>query len=663
MTRIYLLSLSLALFAAGCGSDDNGTADTGGTGGDTGGTGSSTGGTGGTGGTNGGTPDMLASCPGTGLTSDGVLDVDLKAVHVTGHVTLKSGTLPDTTSGRGSLLFSETRSGASLSVSLGARGDFSYDVEITPGSYDIRFVPDGSACSGPLPALPCIGGTLKSKVPLTASGALDLDIPMVQVTGQVTLKGALMPSQTSGRGSLSFTAADGSFATTRSFGTSGAVTYNMPLLPGSYRVGYVTAGSCLNGAASALPCIGGALKSNVSLQSDGVLDVDIPAVQVTGQVTLKGAPLPNATGDRGALNFTSSDGGNTFTKSFGSSGAVSYSLTLLPGSYSVGYAALGNLCTGPVAPALPCNGGTLMSNVSLQSDGVLDVDIPAVQVTGKVTLKGGALPGATSDRGSLDFVLAKGGNAFTPNLGTSSAGSYAITLLPGSYSVNYVANSNLCSGFAPSAFPCNGGTVQSNVSLQSDGVLDVDIPAVQVTGKVTLKGAALPSATNNRGSLSFTASGANGSAITPSLGNSGAGSYAITLLPGSYSVGYVANGSLCQSSLPSAFPCNGGTLQSNVGLQSDGVLDVDIPAVQVTGKVTLNGASLPPATADRGGLQFLVPGKGGAETATFGTSGAGSYAITIIPGNYVVSYLANSQLCAAGAGALPCDNQLVAGCP
>src|ERR1051325_8257235 len=149
------------------------------------------------------------------------------------------------------------------------------------------------------------------------------------------------------------------------------------------------------------------------------------------------------------------------------------SATLLPGTYAVGFTGYG-ACAGP----LPCNSGVLETGVALTSSGVLDVDIPAVTVTGHVTLNHGALPATSLQR--LSFALGT-----DPGAQVYVASSYSATLLPGTYAIAYVASG--CSG----QLPCSSGVLVKSTAITTSGVLDIDIPSVDVTGRVTLNGAAL----------------------------------------------------------------------------------------------------------------------------------------------------------------------------
>jgi hypothetical protein len=656
----------------GAGGQAGGGAGTGGGGPGTGGvTGAGGGGTTGGGGAGGAT---LPSCAGLALNQDGVLDLDLRAISVSGTVTRNGAAVPDQTANRGQILFRGTGSlaDASISFDLGTAGAPSYQVRLPPGTYDIDYVPSTSACaSGSTSVMPCGGGPLKRGMSLLADGVLDLDVRVVTVSGAVTLKGAVFPDQARARGSLGFTSPAGMTAAPAPFGSTGAVTYRVNLIPGTYDVVYGgDPAGCQQDTPPAIPCNAGVIRSQINLGADGVLDLDVPAVKVTGNVTLAGGELPTATANRGALTFAAGSGAGVATRALGTSGRGFYAVTLLPGAYSIALSANAALCAPTLTPVVPCLGGTLISSTPLSSDGVLDVDMRAVTVTGTATVNGQPLPTASGDRGSLRFSRAAGGGGATSSFGPSGAASYRVRLLEGTYDVDYVPNAALCTAAAagtPPPLPCTGGSIARALSLTTDGVLDAPLRRVQVKGNVTLEGAGMPAATASRGTLSFSLPGA-GAASTAAFGSSGNVSYGMSLWPGTYDVALSANAALCTGAAPApAVPCIGGSLRAGVRLEADGVLDLDIPAITVSGTVTLNGAALPAETMSRGSVGVSrVAAEGGAGASfSLGTNSAPTYTATVMPGSYLFRHVANGALCGAGrpVPTVPCASQFAVGCP
>jgi hypothetical protein len=506
------------------------------------------------------------------LDADGVLDVDIPTASVSGAVTLAGAAFPTasgSTNPRGTVAFAGAAGTVAAVFSLGSAAAASYQGRLVRGSYDVTYNGIPSLCTqqgSAAPAAPCNSGPLKKGVGITASGTLDLDVPIARVSGNVTLNGAALPTETGSRGSLSFVgAADSGFgaASTATLGTSGAGSYAVTLLPGTYDVVYAAnAALCTATAISMVPCLGGRVVMSAHLTADGTLDVDLKAVTVNGAVTVRGMTMPTTTSDRGHLSFVGSSGGTGTTPSFGTSGAASYKLRVLSGTYDVSYVPLAGKCMGTTAstpPAMPCNSGRLKTGASLTADGVLDLDIPVSAVSGRVTLQGQPMPTTTADRGTLTFVArdATTGNVLGSAFGTSGAVTYGFAVIPGTYDVNFIADAGLCTpgGQAP-AVPCVGGTVSSAVNLTADGTLDVDISAVSVTGAVKVNGTALATASVDRGSIVFARAAAEGSgSASLDLGTSTAASYAVTLVPGHYVISHAANAAACTPTSSPQAPC------------------------------------------------------------------------------------------------------------
>jgi hypothetical protein len=442
------------------------------------------------------------------LTASGVLDLDAPPpVQIAGTLTLNGAAFPDGID-RGALAV------GGLELALGTSGPARYQATVFAGHYPVVYRSHSLCDGGPLP---CIDAVLEEDLALSSSGALDLDLGTVQVSGAVTLNGGPMPANAGGRGGLAFARAGGTVSAAADLGRSGPATYVATLVPGSYDVVY---GSPLGGGDCGnlpLPCSGGTVKSQVALTTSGVLDVDVPAVTVTGTVKLAGAALPDATADRGRVTI----GG--VAQPLGATGPAQYQMMLIPGRYDVSYLAE----SGCAAAPMPCNGGILKAKQSFLSSGVFDIDIPVVQVTGAVTLNGAPLPDRAGDRGQ---ILWDGTGAA---LGSSGAGQYRLRLLPGTYDVSYAPSNAGCDG---SAFPCVGGSLKPGVALDHDGALDLDVKSIALTGALTLNGGALPAAA---GELSF-----NSTPIAML-----APTYRATLIPGSYIIQYVS-ASGCAGPLP-----------------------------------------------------------------------------------------------------------------
>jgi hypothetical protein len=140
-------------------------------------------------------------------------------------------------------------------------------------------------------------------------------------------------------------------------------------------------------------------------------------------------------------------------------------------------------------------------------------------------------------------------------------------------------------------------------------------------------------------------------------------------LPGTYDVGLSANQELCWGAQPSPVPCVGGALKTSVALKSDGVLDVDMQMVRLSGSVTLNGATIPDAPQHRGALEFSQRGStdltARGSSKNFRSTFPVRYDMALLAGKYVINHDANESLCERGGAApsVPCAPQVLRGCP
>lgn len=569
--------------------------------------------------------DAGPACTGVSLATDGVLDLDVRAARVRGAVTFNGAAAPAASS-RGTLTFTR-REGGTLIRSLASSGPAAYDLLLAPGTYDVRYEPPAGACSA-LPApIPCVGVTVREGVPLAADGVLDLDVQTVLVRGSVTLNGAAFPNASVERGGLTLTR-DGGGSVTVPLGASGAATWSARLPRGVYTAAWSPSGAACT-AEVGTPCGGGTLRAGVSLSADGVLDLDVPSIRVSGTVTVNGARHMAG----GLLTFTTA-GGASVIASIGVGGA--FRTQMLPDTYDV-HASGSGTCAADAA--FPCGRSTLRTGLSLRANGVLDLDVRGVRIRGALTVNGAA-PNASAAERSIFFLTANGAYVTVP---LAATGTYGVFLPAGTYNVQLGAWT--CDPPTTAGLPCNGPTIRADVSLTTDGVLDLNVRSVRVRGAATVNGAAR---SDWSGSVVFAAPGGGGSAP---LGADGR--YDVLLSSGTYDISWSGLSS-CAAASP--FPCNGGVLRPGVALMADGVLDVDVRAARIRGAVTLNGAAMPASA--RGAVEFDAVA-GGTVTAPISATGASTYDTTVLAGAYVVSH----QGPTTGCEAVPCMHQRLRGCP
>lgn len=494
------------------------------------------------------------------LNDSGILDVDIPAVVVGGKVTQNGAAMPDAAGDRGHLEFSRALGEGVEAVEVVATASFeetglaSYQVALFPGTYDVAFAGNAGLCSDGAAPVPCNRGVVLPGLKLMTTGVLDVDVKRVEVKGVVKVNGAAMAAGTDDRGALRFDAAGGLAGggiVTQPFGASGLVEYGLSLVAGAYSVALVANPGQCTGEPAPTPCVGGPVLSSLMLEASGTLDVDIPRIEVSGKVTLKGAALPDQSGDRGAVVF-GRESGDATSVPLETSGPINYVLSVMPGEYTISYTGNAGLCDGVKAPAMPCSGGPL-TTLKLADTGVLDLDVPAVKVSGKLTRNGAALPNQPTDRGSVVFAAESGAAVAVP-LGTDALADYALTLLPAKYDVVYTAAGGECMVAPDNLMPCGGGRLLSGVALAMDGVLDLDVKAISITGNVTHAGAALPDLMMSRGGLRWRRADGTGTGLSIDLETEGAKLYEAVIVPGRWIVDHAANPLLCEDGVPE-FPC------------------------------------------------------------------------------------------------------------
>ncbi|MCB9556486.1 MAG: hypothetical protein H6707_10315 [Deltaproteobacteria bacterium] len=404
------------------------------------------------------------------------------------------------------------------------------------------------------------------RVAITANGALDLDLKVVTVSGKVTKNGQAIPAATqyNHRGRLEFVDKYGVTLPVKRFGPSGDATYQIDLIADTYDVYYNSLAGSNCEDTLPLPCHYPRvlIKKNVQATASGGLDIDIKVSRVTGNVSKNGQAVSSATqySHRGRLEFVDERGSTLAAKRFAASGATSYDVELVAGTYDVYYNSLAGSNCEDTLP-LPCHypRALLKSAVNATSSGGLDIDVKVSRVTGSVSKNGQAVPSATqySHRGRLEFVDVRGSTLAAKRFAASGATSYDVELIAGNYDVYYnaLAGSN-CEDTLP--LPCHHprALLKSAVNATSSGGLDIDVKTATVSGNVSKNGQALPSATqySHRGRLEFVDERGSTLAAKRFTAN-GATTYATEVIAGPYDIYYNAlAGSNCEDKLP--LPCH-----------------------------------------------------------------------------------------------------------
>ncbi len=531
--------------------------------------------------------------------------------------------------------------------------------DMLPSSMDM--LPDEGGQSGvDMPGIPtpdCPG------VEVRTDGALNLDLERVRIQGNLALNGAPLPLPDEGfsAGSLLFTHVD-SIAHALLPLSGMQQTYTIDLKPGTYHIDYIgDFTACSKPETPSLyPCNQGRLLSDVVLSQQGILDVNIPAVSVQGTITLNDDMLPEFDGAAPGI-FVQSEDSLVITHTLDTERRDRYRMTLLPGRYDLGWDGDESRCSTADDPSpLPCNDGILKEALELEQSGTLDLDVPSIKITGRVTLNDGPLEETDgSASGMLSWQGAEPVPVITRAYTPGETSQYAVHLLPGTYDVSWVGNPAYCDDLeGKQDIPCHTGVLEQSLELGTSGSLNFNMNTARLYGRVTFNGSTPDDEYDDRRGMPMLINGDQDALALPVKRDGDTLRYTAVVLHGAWRIGWSGNPELCQDpEADHAFPCHAGVFGEPRDIQTSGELAIDVPSVKLTGAVTLDGAQLPDEAQARGQLSFEHAIHAPALTATFDPEGAATYRMVLLPGNYDVSWRPDDGLCTTSlemATRVPC---------
>ncbi len=274
---------------------------------------------------------------GQGVTATGVLDLDVAVATLNVTLTANGMAIPNgTASTRGTVAFSDGKS--STKVLVPGTGPATFSQLLFPGSYEVSI--GNPTCA---PPLPCGTRPLSASFAVQGSASISWDLPVVSLSGQVTMNGQLLPSTPgAARGQVRFLPVGSTEPTVLEISRDGAATWSGALYAGVYAI--AVRGLGCNGAG--LPCVDYLAETHRPLLTSGLLDFDVPTVTLSGSVTLNGQPFPAS--PRGALIFQTADGGSVAAP-VSSGGAATWSATVPHGEYRVSFSNASD-CTAATVP-------------------------------------------------------------------------------------------------------------------------------------------------------------------------------------------------------------------------------------------------------------------------------------------------------------------------
>ena len=533
--------------------------------------------------------------------------------------------------------------GISLDTSTGA---VSTSIALPVGTYSVQY----QLCD--LNAPPDCASTADtvtvtaSIVPTPESGSADAGIgsrPIANVAANDTVNGAPAILGASGNAAI---AQVGTWPTGISLNTStGAVSTSIALPVGTYSVQYQlcdrnTPANC----ATAMDTITVITSSIVPTPESGSADAGIgsrPIANVAANDTVNGAPaILGASGNSTVAQVGTWPFGIALTPS---TGAVSTSVAVPPGTYSVQY----QLCDRNA----PANCATATDTIT-----VITASIVPAPESGSADAGTASRPianvAANDTVNSASAILGASGNATVAQVGTWPTGialtpstgavSTSVAVPPGTYSVQY----QLCDKNTPANCATTTDTITvisaSVAAVQESGTADAGIasrPIANVAANDTVNGAPAILGTSGNAAVAQVGTWPTGIALTPSTG---AVSTSAAIPPGTYSIQY----QLCDKNTPAKCATTTDTIT---------VITASIVPTPDTGGAYVGIASRPIANVAANdtvnGAPAILGASGNATVAQVGTwptgigltpsTGAVSTSVAVPVGTYSVQY----QLC------------------
>lgn len=296
-------------------------------------------------------------------------------------------------------------------------GDFSLNV--IPGLYDVYYMHENGT-DVPQNARARVG-----QLDLNEGGNQDLNVPMIQIQGALSLNGGAPPATEFDDAVLALRNQDGDEVP---LGNTHDGAYTVNLVPGNYDIYYSQ-----ETAGGTVPENKGArIDTGVEIDAPASYDIDVVAVSLSGDFTINGGAPPNSQYEDGRVYLRDIQTGDSVL--LGSTHTGSYSAVVLPGTYEAYYVEE----TG--GDGVPANQDARLGQVVVVGGMSMDVEIPMTAIGGAVMVGGEPAPNTPSDGGQLYLRDGDGDSVF---LGTSYGPGYGANLVTGTYGVFYRAGGSV----------------------------------------------------------------------------------------------------------------------------------------------------------------------------------------------------------------------------
>lgn len=476
------------------------------------------------------TPHNTLAPVATGITikaGTNTVDVDIPMTNMSGGITV-NGVAAPSTQGYGQVTL---RTPALDALDLGVSYQSSYGTKkVVPGSYDVWFSSASVGPNAPANTLVKIGSVV---VKAGMANTINVDVPMATLSGTITVAGVPPQTSSNGYGRLVLRGATTTISRQNQtltdtdevvLGFTYAGQYNVKLVPGTYNLDYEIAAV---GSGTAAPINKRArLKTGVVVAAGAsTLNIDVPMVQLAGNVTLATAPPPPSSSGYGVLIARLSPDDEV---NLGYSYAPSYKARVVPGTYEIAY----KMAQPGTAALSHTKETSFKQNVVVGAGGAnVNLDIPMATIGGSLTIGGDTPSPSSQGYGKVLLRSSDGGEA---EIATTTEKTYsARRLLPGQYDVYYAVTS------VGPGVPVNKlALIKKGVTINAgNSTLDIDVPVTTMKGKITVNNLPPQPVANGYGNLVLRS--AFGDEITlGNTSNGSIGSSTVLVVPGIYDLVY-----------------------------------------------------------------------------------------------------------------------------
>jgi len=329
------------------------------------------------------------------------------------------------------------------------------------------------------------------------------------------------------------------------------------------------------------------LVEGLEISGDMVFDIDVPYVSVGGDFLINGVPFPASFIESGRIQVRDRQTGALSV--LGETSDLTYAARLIPGAYDLMYSRISG---STIVPANPLT--AFLRNVSITNNGVLNMDVPAITVSGQFLINGAPAPALALETGDMFFVDADTDTKVY--LGETRHQTYQVIVIPGNYDLQYerIAGSVQVPANSSARF-------LKDLPLPVAGVYDIDLPMVSISGDFLVNGAPAPNVQTERAAIRL-----RQGEDDVYLGQTTFGSFQVLVVPGTYQVHYThITGS-------SIMPANTNAVLNTVVIAGPSVFDINILTAVFAAEVKFNGGNFPgPKAGESAWLHLDAGGSGG----------------------------------------------------